>query len=314
MYTSVKIHSLSKPQISRLLNHHGVRLQLGGDITVHLTKEQIKKLKRSEKKGGGAVITLDPYQVQQHQHLRNMKGKGTRIEDQGVSSNDIANFLGVQQSSDPMADKQVTINQVKDAGSRIKRFIGLGVKKRGRPKKMNGGDLWDDIGNAIVRPVANAFKPSNIQQAFQPVAEAFQPVAEAFQPVVEVLKPVETVIKPAVVKNTLKPISKQFRRGKIKKALKPVASTLIHQGIPIVTSTLGGIAGETLGGPVSGMAGALVGDLAGQQLANYVGTKTGYGIKNILGLPSKIGVGMGQKQRKQKSKRGSALYNAGYKS
>ena len=50
MYSAVKVQSLSKPQISRLLNNHGVRLQLGGSLEIHLSKEQIKKLKRAEKK------------------------------------------------------------------------------------------------------------------------------------------------------------------------------------------------------------------------------------------------------------------------
>ena len=147
MYHPIKVESLS-----RLLNNHGVRLKLdnNGPITVHLTKQQHKKLTKAHMKGSGAVITLDPYQMANHQHLKTKKGRGTHIEDQGVSSNDIANFLGAQQSSDPMADKQVTMNQVKDASKRIKNFLRMGIKKKGKGTRLEDQEFTvNDISNFL---------------------------------------------------------------------------------------------------------------------------------------------------------------------
>jgi hypothetical protein len=57
-------------------------------------------------------------------------------------------------------------------------------------------------------------------------------------------------------------------------------SGLIHTGIPVVASALGGVAGETLG-PVGAVAGNQVGDIAGNKLADYIGEKTGYGFRKI---------------------------------
>jgi hypothetical protein len=62
---------------------------------------------------------------------------------------------------------------------------------------------------------------------------------------------------------------------------KQIASTLIHQGIPVVASTLGSIGAEALApelGPVSGFAGAQLGNMAGKQIATLVGNKTGLGL------------------------------------
>ena len=70
----------------------------------------------------------------------------------------------------------------------------------------------------------------------------------------------------------------------LKKEGKKLASTLIHKGIPVVTSTLGGLAGEVVGdltgNPVlGGIAGSELGNLGGNKLADYIGKKTGYGLK-----------------------------------
>ena len=59
-------------------------------------------------------------------------------------------------------------------------------------------------------------------------------------------------------------------------------STLIHQGIPVAGSVLGGVAGEALapeGGPVSGFIGSQIGKQAGNMIADKLGSSTGYGLK-----------------------------------
>jgi len=63
---------------------------------------------------------------------------------------------------------------------------------------------------------------------------------------------------------------------------KTLPSTLIHQGIPVAGSVLGGVAGEALapeGGPVSGIVGSQLGKQAGNMIADKVGKETGYGLK-----------------------------------
>jgi hypothetical protein len=179
MYIPVKIEGLSKNQVSRLLNQHGVKLKLGGALTVHISKDQHKKLHKAHLRGGASVVTFDPFQIHQHQHLRHgkgegiqhrihpkshkMKGMGTKLADQSFTGNDIAHFLGAHESSEPLMDKSISLNQAKDAGNRVKHFFGLGARKpRGRPRKVRsespkrrGGNIGDDISN-FFRPVGSA--------------------------------------------------------------------------------------------------------------------------------------------------------------
>jgi len=68
-----------------------------------------------------------------------------------------------------------------------------------------------------------------------------------------------------------------------KKVGRKVASKLIHEGIPMAGSTLGGLAGSYTGNPLLGMAGSELGGVAGHELAQYVGDKTGLGLHSILG-------------------------------
>lgn len=72
MYTPVKVDHLSKQQVSRLLNGHSVRVKHHpqGRHTVHLSKEQTKKMARAHAKGGAVNLSFDPYQIQHHQYLR----------------------------------------------------------------------------------------------------------------------------------------------------------------------------------------------------------------------------------------------------
>jgi hypothetical protein len=65
-----------------------------------------------------------------------MKGLGTKLIDQSFTGNDVAHFLGAHESSEPLMNKGVSLNQVKDAGNRAKHFFGLGARKAGRPKKV----------------------------------------------------------------------------------------------------------------------------------------------------------------------------------
>ena len=51
MYHKVKVGNLSNPQISRLLNGHGVRVSDGSNHEIELSKEQLKKFMKAREKG-----------------------------------------------------------------------------------------------------------------------------------------------------------------------------------------------------------------------------------------------------------------------
>lgn len=71
-YHSVKIDQLSEAQIGKLLRGQPVRVKYHpqGVHTMKLSSEQHKKLGKSHAKGSALTITLDPYQMEDHQHLR----------------------------------------------------------------------------------------------------------------------------------------------------------------------------------------------------------------------------------------------------
>ena len=78
MYETAGIAPLSQTQVSKLLNHHSVRVKAGTHHKVGLSKEQMKKHNKAKMKGTGYNLTLDPYQVANMQYLRNEIDKAMR--------------------------------------------------------------------------------------------------------------------------------------------------------------------------------------------------------------------------------------------
>jgi len=70
MYHKASIAPLSSTQISKILNGHSVRISSGNGHNIELSKEQLKKFAKAQKIGKGMTLTMDPYQMQNHQHLR----------------------------------------------------------------------------------------------------------------------------------------------------------------------------------------------------------------------------------------------------
>ena len=70
MYHKASISPLSSTQISQILNGHSVRVSAGNGHDIELSKEQLKKFSRAHKSGKGMTLTMDPYQIQNHQSLR----------------------------------------------------------------------------------------------------------------------------------------------------------------------------------------------------------------------------------------------------
>ncbi len=133
MYKKHHIGKLSSAQISKLLNGHAVRVKHGNHHEVHLSVEQSKKVHKAHTKGKAAQIRFDPYQMQNHQHLR---GKGSAKD-----------WLAGQYNQIPESFHP----GLESLGNAAIHELGLGLKKRGRPRKMRGGNVFDDIGNAFTR-------------------------------------------------------------------------------------------------------------------------------------------------------------------
>ena len=70
MYHKASIAPLSSTQISKILNGHSVRISHGNKHDIELSKEQFKKFSKAHKNGKAMTLTMDPYQIQNHQHLR----------------------------------------------------------------------------------------------------------------------------------------------------------------------------------------------------------------------------------------------------
>ena len=73
-------------------------------------------------------------------------------------------------------------------------------------------------------------------------------------------------------------------------------STLIHQGLPAVGATVGGIMGSELG-PVGSMAGAYAGRKAGEATAKKIGKLYGYGLYSDLKKVEKAALKRGSKRK-----------------
>jgi hypothetical protein len=70
MYQKASISPLSRTQVSKILNGHSVRVSPGSHHDIELSKEQFKKFSKAHKNGKAMTLTMDPYQIQNHQHLR----------------------------------------------------------------------------------------------------------------------------------------------------------------------------------------------------------------------------------------------------
>ena len=142
MYIQHGIEKLSPAQVSKLLNGHPVRVRHGQHHKIHITEEHAKKILRAHRKGAKATIQLDPYAREHNQHLR---GRGSW----DTLGDNVAGNLG----------------RLADAGTNrgIRAIDGSGVRRRGRPRKMHGGNVVDDflshIGNNA-EPIMNYLKPS----------------------------------------------------------------------------------------------------------------------------------------------------------
>jgi hypothetical protein len=183
MYTLVGVQKLSETQKSRLRNGHPVRIKKGSGNQLHLTNEQIKKLESAAKKGAAYTLTLHPEQAEKHGSgfFGDIASKAKKFAISTIKANrDLINPIigrarsyaksGIQKLADK-ANSQVDkytpeIEGEGIIGDALKGLIGmtgLGMKKRGRPKK-----ILTEVVNNQVRVRKGKGVLSNIIKAVAP--------------------------------------------------------------------------------------------------------------------------------------------------
>ena len=147
MYKSVGVAKLSETQKSRLRNGHPVRIKIGSGNKLNLSDAQIKKLQSAARRKAAYTVTLDPHQMVQHGQglFGDIYSAGKRI---ARKNRDLINPIigrissGIHGGIDKLSSA---------AKSKVDQYIqpieGEGLKKRrGRPSKKAGAGI---IGDAL---------------------------------------------------------------------------------------------------------------------------------------------------------------------
>ena len=289
MYEKAGLAPLSERQISRLLNHHPIRVKPGKHHVVHLSHEQLKKHHKAMKGGGGYQITFDPYQAANSQYLR--QGVGAfKMEGQG--SHRAKNFITGAGAWDNLGYNIANnLGRLAEAGTNrgVRAIDGSGVKRRGRPRKMHGGNVVDDflssVGNNAV-PILTHFKPSYADAMLDANDSALR---KAFGGRVH-RKKMHGGSFLGDVGNALKPYAKQ--------ALKTYGPRILDQ-IPEALGDLGAAAATATGNPEF----APMAYMAGKELGKH---GAHYGKHKIQGL------GIPRHTRARPRKHGGSMSPGGY--
>ena len=185
MYTLVGIQKLSETQKSRLRNGHPVRIKKGSGNQLHLTNEQIKKLESAAKKGAAYTLTLHPEQEEKHDSgfFGDIASKAKAF---ARKHKDLINPIigrvraGAKSGIDKLAAKanEKVDEYIKPIegegiiGDALKGLIGmtgLGMKKRGRPKKILTEVVNNKVrvrkGKGILGNIIKAVAPAVIDAA-----------------------------------------------------------------------------------------------------------------------------------------------------
>ena len=70
MYHEIGIEKLSHAQILKLLGGKKIRVKHGSHHKIHVSEAQHKKIMTAHRKGAGCELQFDPYQIDNHQHIR----------------------------------------------------------------------------------------------------------------------------------------------------------------------------------------------------------------------------------------------------
>ena len=161
MYHNASISPLSSTQISKILNGHSVRVSAGNGHNVELSKEQFKKLSKAHNAGKAITLTMDPFQIQNHQYLRGSgnvkktaKGSVKRLivsgTDRAICAMEGSSVNRLKKGQRWETFANATLRDGIDTAGKAARVyydstdpasqMGFGLKKRGRPKR--GGALF----------------------------------------------------------------------------------------------------------------------------------------------------------------------------
>jgi hypothetical protein len=106
------------------LNGHGVRVSDGSNHEIELSKEQLKKFMKAREKGKAITLTMDPFQMQNHQFLRGSGG--------GSSGSGVGRRNKYTKWVDALGAKQVIDAGMSKGASTIS---GMGVGRRNKFNK-----------------------------------------------------------------------------------------------------------------------------------------------------------------------------------
>jgi hypothetical protein len=314
MYHTISISSLSKGQLAKLLKGKPVRVKVGSSHKINVSAEQKKKLASAHKKGKASTLTFDPYQVQMH-------GKGmwdwadpnkngvadafkpvtepireTFTPDLGrdiakeaiykglpIVGSTLGGIAGAELGPvGSMAGAYAGGEAGRMTANKIGELSGLGVRRRGRPKKggalyvagMKGkGNFWEDVAPATtyLRPVGDALVDKTVEK----IKGSGMRKAGRKSP--------HGLHGMGLFSNLKKGAAKALNLAQTNPIVGAVATQLLDQ-IPTAAKALGTYAGSEQ-----------LGSLAGHALRQGIKAKTGLGLK----------------KRKPRKKKGGALMVAG---
>ena len=208
MYHTLSIDQLSKKQVSKLLNGHPVRVKMGSGGKIHVTSEQAKKMNRAALKGCAITLTLDPYAIQNNQHLRDAVGMlrklgvlkgGTALIDQPFTVRQAVNSTGNFfkdpggtmgfgfEGPLPSPDKSAIPAGLRPYRGQGNRVPPIPTQYRGRgsyPPRgiMKGDGFWEDVGSVVKnvgKKAAKAISNEVVQYAGPAAGAAFAAAATA---------------------------------------------------------------------------------------------------------------------------------------
>ena len=168
MYHKASIAPLSSTQISKILNGHSVRISSGNGHDIELSKEQLKKFARAQKSGKGMTVTMDPFQIQNHQHLRGSgnltrtsKGSVKRLitsaTDRAIRAIEGSGIGGNIKATAKDSGKRLIVSGTDRA---IRAIEGSGVNRLKKAQR------WEQFANAAVRDgIDTAGKAARVYRA-----------------------------------------------------------------------------------------------------------------------------------------------------
>ena len=176
MYSKIGISKLSHSQIGKLLTGHGVRIKSGSAHEVHLSAEQVKKLAKAHEKNAASTLVFDPYQRDNHEHLRGEGFKsvlkkglkhGMKLAKKHVAPHLKKELLKHAKELIPQA-QQFAHNQIDNKVHEIEKSVedqlqsGQGI-----------GRFFKKVGKAL-KPVGKVLKPIAKQVGNQLLQQAVQ--------------------------------------------------------------------------------------------------------------------------------------------